>query len=332
MAGKLKHGSADSAKNSLVSVEYVAGSGQESHSPASRAMARIARLRGGSTPYLFLLPALLIYCAYVAYPLIDSLYISFTSWDGLSPTKSFVGLKNYQHIFHDPVATLAFKNNLAWTAVTLVVPTILGLLLALGLNRRFPGSTLFRSIFYAPAILPLVGVAALWSWMYDPNVGLINTFLHNVGLGGLTQSWLGQPDLALPSVMAAAVWQGIGFPMVLYLAGLQSIPEEQYEAARVDGANAMGRFWHITLPWLTETHIIVVTLGVIGSFKVFDLIYAMTYGGPGQATQVLASWMYFNTFQYYHAGYGSALAWVIALISLVVTIPYLRVMTKRSGA
>jgi raffinose/stachyose/melibiose transport system permease protein len=132
--------------------------------------------------------------------------------------------------------------------------------------------------------------------------------------------------------MVAAIWQGLGFPMVLYLAGLQGIPAEQYEAARVDGATTWQRFWHITLPWLSETHIIVITLGVIGSFKVFDLIYAMTYGGPGQATQVLASWMYFNTFQYYHVGYGSALAWVIALISLAVTIPYIRVMSRRSGA
>jgi raffinose/stachyose/melibiose transport system permease protein len=291
---------------------------------------RLARLRALSVPYAFLLPALAIYTLFVVYPMFDSLSISFTNWDGLSPARTFVGLKNYQHILNDPVATTALQNNLTWTVVTLVVPTILGLLLALGLNRRFPGSTLFRSIFYAPAILPLVGVAALWSWMYDPNVGLINTFLRNVGLGNLAQPWLGQPNLALPSVMAAAVWQGMGFPMVLYLAGLQSIPDEQYEAARVDGAGTVRQFWHITLPWLTETHIIVITLGVIGSFKVFDLIYAMTYGGPGQATQVLASWMYFNTFQYYHAGYGSALAWVIALISLVVTVPYLRVMTRRS--
>ncbi len=292
---------------------------------------RLGRLRPASLPYVFMLPALVIYSVFVVYPMFDSLSISFTNWDGLSPTSSFVGFKNYQHIFNDPVAITAFENNLSWTAVTLVVPTILGLLLALGLNRRFPGRTLYRSIFYAPGILPLVGVAGLWSWMYDPNVGLINTFLRTIHLGGLAQPWLGSPSLALPSVMAAAVWQSLGFPMVLYLAGLQSIPEEQFEAARVDGANAWQRFWHITLPWLTETHIIVVTLGVIGSFKVFDLIYAMTYGGPGQATQVLASWMYFNTFQFYHAGYGSALAWVIALISLVVTIPYLRVMTRRSG-
>jgi len=290
-----------------------------------------ARLRAASIPYLFLLPALIIYCIFLVYPMFDSLSISFTNWDGLSPVRTFVGLTNYQRIFNDPIAVTAFQNNLIWTAVMVAVPTVVGLLLALGLNKRFPGRTIFRSIFYAPGILPLVGVAALWAWMYDPNVGLINVFLRHVGLGGLAQQWLGLPTTALPSVMVASIWQGIGFPMVLFLAGLQTIPEDQYEAARVDGAGTWQRFWHVTLPGLRETYIIVVTLGVIGSFKAFDLIYAMTYGGPGQATQVLASWMYFNTFQYYHAGYGSALAWVILVISLTVTIPYIRIITRRSG-
>lgn len=282
------------------------------------------------TPYLFLLPALVIYLVFLIYPMFDSLLISFTKWDGLSPTRPFVGLANYVRIFQDPVAVLAVKNNLIWTAVMLVMPTVLGLLLALGLNHKFRGSSVFRSFFYAPAILPLVGVAGIWSWMYDPNVGLINTLLHQLGLGNLTQQWLGNPATALLSVMIAAIWQGLGFPMVLYLAGLQGIPAEQYEAARIDGASGLQQFWYVTMPGLRETHIIVITLGVIGSFKVFDLIYAMTYGGPGQATQVLASWMYFQTFQYFNVGYGSALTWVIALISLLVTIPYIQVMSRRS--
>jgi raffinose/stachyose/melibiose transport system permease protein len=284
------------------------------------------------TPYFFVLPALSLYCGFVIYPMLDSLVISFTDWDGLADQSNFVGFENYRKIFEDPIASLALRNNLIWTVVMLAVPTVLGLLLALGLNRNFRGKTLFRSFFYAPAILPLVGVAGIWAWMLDPNVGLINTSLHKLGLGELAQQWLGNPNTALYSVMVAGIWQSVGFPMVLYLAGLQSIPGEQYEAARIDGAKPLRQFWHITLPWLTETHIVVVTLGVIASFKVFDLIYSMTYGGPGQATQVLASWMYFQTFQFYHAGYGSALTWMIALILLVVTIPYIRVMSRRGAA
>jgi raffinose/stachyose/melibiose transport system permease protein len=284
------------------------------------------------TPYLFVAPALLIYGSFVIYPMLDSLYVSFTNWDGMAEEYQFVGLDNYRKILADPVSVLALKNNIVWTVVMLAVPTILGLLLALGLNRNIRGKTLFRSFFYAPAILPLVGVAGIWSWMFDPNVGLINTTLTKLGLGALTHQWLGDPGTALYAVMVAGIWQGLGFPMVLYLAGLQSIPTDQYEAARIDGAKPLRQFWHITMPWLIETHIVVVTLAVIASFKVFDLIYSMTYGGPGQATQVLASWQYFQTFQFFHAGYGSALTWVIAVILLVVTIPYIRIMSRRSAA
>lgn len=310
-------------------------SGKTSESPdratvAPRAWGR--KMLRKLTPYLFILPALSVYCGFVVYPMLDSLIISFTNWDGLSEQRDFVGLANYEKIFHDPVAILALKNNLIWTVVMVVVPTILGLLLALGLNRKFPGKTLFRSFFYAPAILPLIGVAGIWAWMYDPNLGLINVTLRALGLQALTHQWLGDPSTALYAVMIAGIWQGLGFPMVLYLAGLQSIPSDQYEAARIDGAKPLRQFWHITMPWLSETHIVVVTLGVIGSFKVFDLIYSMTYGGPGQTTQVLASWQYFQTFQFFHAGYGSALTWVIALILLVVTIPYIRIMSRRSAA
>ena len=289
-------------------------------------------LRRSSTGILFLLPALIIYCAFLVYPVINSLTISLTDWDGLSPIRHFVGMGNYQKAFQDPTARLALKNNAIWTLVMLIVPTILGLLLALGLNQRLRGRSLFRSLFYMPGVLPLVSIAAIWAWMYDPNVGLINTGLKAIGLGVLAQQWLGNPSTALLSVMIAAIWQGVGFPMVLYLAGLQGIPPEHYEAARVDGANVWQQLWYITLPGLQTTHIIVMTLAIINSLKAFDLIYAMTYGGPGQTTQVLASWMYFQTFQYFHAGYGSAIAWVIALISLIVSIPYLRTLIRREEA
>jgi raffinose/stachyose/melibiose transport system permease protein len=150
-----------------------------------------------------------------------------------------------------------------------------------------------------------------------------------VGLDSLTRGWLSDFHTAFGATMVAAIWQGTGFPMILYLAGLQAIPKEQYEAARVDGATSLHLLRDITLPWLRETHVIVLTLTVIGSFNVFDIIYTMTYGGPGKETQVLATWMYFNTFQYHNAGLGSAIAWVIAAISLVVVIPYIRIMSRR---
>jgi len=296
-----------------------------------KVLAMRPKLRRLLTAWLFVAPALLLYGGFVVWPMLQSLAISFTNWDGLSPTRAFVGLANYRRILEDPVAVLALKNNLVWTAVMISVPTTLGLLLALGLNQDFRGRALFRSCFYAPAILPMVGVAGIWVWMFDPSLGLINTVLVGLGLDSWARPWLGDPDTALYAVMVTGIWQGLGFPMVLYLAGLQAIPLEQHEAARIDGATAWQRLRYITLPWLAETHVIVLTLSVIASFKVFDLVYSMTYGGPGQATQVLASWQYFQTFQFYKAGYGSALTWVIALILLVVTMPYLRLMARRGA-
>jgi raffinose/stachyose/melibiose transport system permease protein len=288
------------------------------------------RLRARATPYLFLLPGLAWYLIFLGYPMAYSLVASFTDWDGLSPTRTFVGLENYKTIlFDDRVSRLALTNNLIWTAFSLLVPTVLGLLLAVALNSLIPGRTIFRTIFFSPVVLPLVAVGMIWAWMYNPQFGFINQLLELVGLGHLARGWLSDFQTAFGATMVTAFWQGTGFPMILYLAGLQGIPNEQYEAARIDGANRFQSFRDITLPWLRETHIIVITLAVIYSLRVFDLIYAMTYGGPGRSTQVLATWMYFNTFQYHHAGFGSAIAWVIALISMIVTIPYIRLMSRR---
>jgi raffinose/stachyose/melibiose transport system permease protein len=281
------------------------------------------------TSYLFLLPALTIYLIFLVYPIFNSLWVSLHEWDGLSPDWRFIGLENYRRLFlEDTVAWLALRNNVIWVAFKLLVPTVLGLLLAVALNRAIVGRTVLRAIFYAPGVLPLVAVGIIWAWIYNPNFGFLNEILKLIGLGSLARGWLSDYSTAFAAVMITSVWYGTGFPMVLYLAGLQGIPTEQYEAAKIDGANTLQTFRYITLPGLRETHVIVVTLAVINSFRTFDIVYSMTNGGPGRETQVLALWMYQNTFQYSHAGYGSALAWAIALISLVVTIPYVRRMSR----
>jgi raffinose/stachyose/melibiose transport system permease protein len=281
------------------------------------------------TPYLFLLPALFFYGVFLVYPMLWSLYVSLFQWDGLSADMTFVGLGNYGRIlFEDEVALAALWNNVLWTVGTLVVPTGTGLALALALNRGLYGSVVFRTIFYSPSVLPLVAVGLIWSWMYNPHFGAVNLALKSVGLGWLARGWLSEYETALAATFLTQVWSHVGFPMILYLAGLQAIPRDYYEAARLDGANAWQSFRHVTLPGLTETHVIVLSLAVIQSFKVFDIIYTMTYGGPGRSTQVLGTWMYFQTFQYYNAGYGAALAWVISLIVLVIAIPYIRRMSR----
>jgi raffinose/stachyose/melibiose transport system permease protein len=292
--------------------------------PPTRRRARY----GGVTPWLFALPALLVYVVFLVYPAFSSLFFSLTDWDGLSPDYHIVGLDNYRAMAKDPVVVQAAINNLIWSVVTIVVPVVLGLFLAVMLNGKVRGKPILRMVFYTPGVLPLVAVASIWGWLYNPQYGAVNAFLRDIGLGGLAQPWLGQNSTALAAVMVPAIWLRTGFPMLLYLAALQGIPQDQYEAATMDGATRFQQFWYITMPNLRPAHYIVIALSLIDSFKVFDLIYATTYGGPGTATQVMGTWMYFNVFQYYQAGYGTAIAVVITLAAIAVGIPYVRSQTK----
>lgn len=281
------------------------------------------------TPWLFLAPALIFYTGFLVGPMLSTLYISFFKWDGLSAEATFVGFANYIRIlFQDEVSQLALRNNLLWTAGAVIVPSAIGLVLAVGLNRLTVVNKFMRTLYYMPAVLPLISVGLIWGWLYNPHFGAINIGLKAIGLGGLAGGWLSSYEMALPATFITYVWSHVGFPMMLYLAGLQAIPQEQYEAARIDGASRWDLFRHITVPGLRETHVIVLSLAMINGFRVFDLIYTMTYGGPGRSTHVLGTWMYFQAFQYYEAGYGAAIAWVIAAIVLVVAIPYIRRMSR----
>jgi ABC-type sugar transport system permease subunit len=300
--------------------------------PRVRPPRRKQAQRGGLIAWTFALPALAVYVVFLVYPALTSLFFSFTDWDGLSATYAIVGVDNYVTMFSDPVVVRAMVNNLIWTVVTITVPVVIGLLLAIALNGRVKGKPVLRLLFYTPAVLPLVAVASIWGWLYNPQYGAINAVLRAVGLGGLAQPWLGQDSTALAAVIVPAIWLRVGFPMLLYLAALQGINADMYEAATVDGATRLQQFWHITMPSLRPAHYIVIALSLIDSFKVFDLIYAMTYGGPGTATQVMGTWMYFNVFQYYQAGYGTAIAVVITVVAIAVSIPYVRSQTKEHAA
>ena len=293
---------------------------------------RRRRKYGGFNAWLFALPALAVYVVFLVYPSVTSLFFSLTDWDGLSPSYNIVGLQNYVDMTKDPVIATALKNNAIWTVVTLSVPLVIGLALAILLNGKVRGKPILRLIFYTPAVLPLVSIASIWGWLYDPQYGAINEFLRLIGLGQLAQPWLGQDSTALAAIMVPAIWLRTGFPMLLYLAALQGISQEMYEAATVDGATKSQQFWHITMPSLKPAHYIVIALSLIDSFKVFDMIYAMTYGGPGTATQVMGTWMYVNVFQYYQAGYGTAIAVVVTVIAIVVSIPYVLSQTKEHSS
>jgi raffinose/stachyose/melibiose transport system permease protein len=291
---------------------------------------RRSRLVGPAwMPWLFLAPALVIYASVVVYPMVYSAWLSFYRWDMISPTMTYVGFGNYVELFtKNRVFRIALVNNVIWTLLSLVIPTGLGLILALVLNGRFRGSTFFRSVFYFPAILSLSIVGLIWTWMYHPTLGLINQTLEWLGLHSLTHAWLSEPGMALYAAMVAASWHNAGLPMLLYLAGLQTIPPELQEAARIDGASRRQVFWHVTFPLLRETSLVVLAITAINSLKVYDIIYVMTYGGPANLTQVLGTWMYFLTYNYNSVGLGTAIAVILFGLTLIFAIPYTRYMGR----
>lgn len=273
----------------------------------------------------YLLPAVALYGIFIAYPMVDSVRLSFFRWSGFRTEQpEFVGLDNYIRLFTaDPVFWKAFQNTVIWVVLSLLIPMLLGLVLALGLNHSLAGRNLMRSVIYIPSVFASITVAAMWRWIYNPTLGLVNQTLEAIGLGSWAQTWLGDPKIAIYSVFAASVWQAVGFPMVLFLAGLQSVPPELVDAAKIDGANAWQVFRNVTLPALRPTTVVVVILTIINSLKVFDLIVGMTGGGPAQSTQVLALWSYTQSFSNHSFGAGGAVATVLLILSLCLVAPYL---------
>lgn len=277
---------------------------------------------------LFLFPALFIYIIVVVFPTVYSLFLSFCDWNGLG-AKKFVGLKNYIQLFtSDSVFYTALRNNIIWIILTICLTVLLALLLALVLNRSFRGRIVYRAIFYFPYMLSWIIVGIIWKWMYNPNFGLINQVLGMVGLDSLKGAYLSNTKMALYCVFIAALWQGLGQPMLYFLAGLQTLPNDILEAAKIDGAGKINLFFRVIVPMLKETFVIVLATQIIASMKVYDIVYVMTDGGPANSTQTLATYMYDQTFTYSNLGVGSAIATEMVLIMMVVIVPYVAFSTK----
>lgn len=282
---------------------------------------------------LLLGPALVIYLVFAIWPMVDVVILSFQRWNGLDPQREFVGVANYVDIFtKDPVFWVAFKNTVIWTVLSVIFPPLIGLLLALGLNQPIFGRNSLRAIYYLPVIIAPIAVATMWRWMYDPFFGLFGQVLTQLGLQSWIQDWLGNRDLALYSAFVAHLWQSVGFSMVLFLAGLQSVDKTLVEAARIDGAGRWNVFRFVTLPALRTTITIVLVLSIISSLKAFDIVYGLTGGGPAQSTQMLALWAFTQAMQIFDFGRGGAISVVLLLITLAVVIPYLRWTQKREEA
>nr|WP_321455792.1 sugar ABC transporter permease [uncultured Cohaesibacter sp.] len=286
--------------------------------------------RLGNQPWLFLGPALLVYAIFAIWPMIDVSMMSFQKWNGLAPTRPFVGLDNYVYVLtSDPVFWTAFRNTLIWTILSLVFPPLIGLLLALGLNQPLPGRALLRAVFYLPVIIAPIAVATMWRWLYDPFFGLFSQLMNSMGLASLTPDFLGDSSIALYFVFIAYVWQQVGFSMVLWLAGLQGVDRSLIEAAQIDGAGRWKLFKHVTLPALMPTVTIILVLSLIHSLKAFDIIYGLTGGGPGDSTQMLALWAYTQSMQVFDFGRGGAISVVLLVVTIAIVVPYLRWSQKR---
>lgn len=290
-----------------------------------RGWLRSRAMRQTGLALLFVLPALVIYLTVIVYPLLYSSWLSLHDWNGVSDTKTFVGLDNYRVLLEENrVFWVALKNTALWTVVALTVPTSLGLALALALNRKLRGTAFYRSVYYFPAILSMSITGLIFTWIYHPTLGFLNQMLEWAGLYSWQMAWLSEPSVALYAVMAAAAWHNTGLPMLLYLAGLQTIPQEVLEAAEVDGARPIRRFWSVTFPMLRETTFVVLAITFINSLKVYDIVYVMTFGGPANTTQVLGTWMYFLTYNFNRVGLGTAIAVILFGLTLIFAIPYLR--------
>jgi ABC-type sugar transport system permease subunit len=280
-------------------------------------------------PYLFVLPAFLFYFVFLALPIVGTVFISFFDWSGVSLNDlDFIGLSNYAELLTDDVFWKSLKHNLYFIAGGMTSVVILGLLLAVLLEQNLPGSSFFRGVFFIPTIMSLVVVGIIFSLLLSPEFGLVNPLLEQLGLGRFATAWLGNPATALPTIIVANTWQSFGLGMFLFVAGLKSIDAELYEAARIDGATPLQSFWRITMPLLWPVTTLVIILTSINTLKLFDLVYVMTSGGPNYASEVLTTFMYSQGFEFNRMGYGSALAVVILLITLLFTLVQVKVFNR----
>src|SRR5574344_455234 len=261
---------------------------------------------------IFVLPAFLGTLIFIIIPVIASFSLSFFDWDLLN-TPKFVGFQNYIEIFKDPIFLKILTNTIVFALASSFFGEIIPLILASVLNSKIRGSDFFKTAYFLPFITPMIVIAIVWQWIFDPNIGALNYLLH------LNINWLYDTNLAMPAVIIVSVWKLIGYNMLIFLAGFSSINNSVFEAAKIDGASPVQTFFKITIPMLSPTIFFVIIITAISSFQVFDLIYLMTQGGPINSTNVLVYAIYKNAFEYFKIGYASAAAYILFIIIFILT-------------
>jgi ABC-type sugar transport system permease subunit len=274
----------------------------------------------------FVFPNFLLLGVFVFWPIVYSLYLSFFKWNMIAPRKTFIGMMNYVNMANDPVFWQVLRNTLVLAASTVFVKLAMALGLAVLLNRKIRAKDSYRAVLFSPTFTTSVAVAMVWGWIFDPNFGLLRVFINAVGLR--SPNWLGDVSWALPAIIIVVIWSGVGYDMVIFMAGLNNIPTELYDAAKVDGATPWTCFWRITFPLLSPTTFFLTIVSVIGSLKAFDVIAIMTDGGPMNSTNVIVYYIYQNAFQWFKTGYASALALVLFVIIMTITLVQTRLARR----
>lgn len=278
---------------------------------------------------LFMLPAFLIFTLFIMIPMAGSFYFSLTDWDGLNPSFHFIGIKNYEKLIHDSEVWIALKNTVVFALLVTILQNVLSLLLAILVDGSSWIMRFLRVFYLVPALLSALAIGFIWSYLYNPVFGIINAGLESIGLGQWAQDWLGNPKWSMYSVVFTNIWQWTGLSIVIYLAGLQAISADLYEAGDIDGVSRWQRFTKITFPLIAPAFTVNILISIIGSMKVFDLIFVMTKGGPGTATESLSILLYKKAFNFNEMGYGTSIAIVMFVIILLISVFQLRILRGR---
>jgi multiple sugar transport system permease protein len=285
----------------------------------SRFRETLRQMRKNWSAYMFIAPGMIHFLIFTLFAVGFAFYISFHDWNIIKPDKPFVGLDNYLRLFEDKRFIRSVINTFTFM-IGVPLNLIVGLSVALLLNTKVRGQALFRTMFYIPVVTPLVVSAIIWKWVYQGDYGLLNYYLLKFGIIHEKIFWLADPNLALPALILMGVWGGTGATMVIYLAGLQAIPEDFYDAAKVDGASGWQRLIHITIPLLRPTTFFLLITGIIGAFQIFTEVYIMTNGGPLSRTSTIGYYLYVNAFRELDMGYATAMAFVLFAMIFVFTV------------
>lgn len=278
-------------------------------------------------PYVMIAPAILVFSLFFIYPIGYMIYLSVLDWNFVSPVKDFIGLANFKGLFQEKKFLEVMKNTFMYTTLTVSLTIVISLLISLWLNKQGKVYAFVQGALFSPHIISLVSISMLWMWLMDSNYGLLNWFLNLFGISNVP--WLTSPSTSLLSLVIVAVWKGIGFNALIFIAGLQSIPKDIYEAAELDGTSKVRTFFKITLPMLSPTLFFLTIIGIINSFQVFETIAIMTQGGPLNSTNTFVFYIYEYSFRFFKIGFASAAGVVLLVIISLMTIVYFNILSRR---